>query len=125
MNVGCLRGFLSKRTYEEGGSGRGVHYRMSAEVNILAETTACRRLSHGERNIRPRKRRWFCRGKVFAHTRWGLMWVFGFVPGAPFFFVERDSFLCCIASARLHWALKCLRFVRVEKWKRCAEINNK
>lgn len=32
MGVGCLRGFLSRRTYEEGGSGRGVHDQMSAEV---------------------------------------------------------------------------------------------
>ena len=33
MDVGCLRGFLSRRTYEEGSSERGVHDRMSAEVD--------------------------------------------------------------------------------------------
>lgn len=62
-SVACVV-FLSGRTYEEGGSERGIHYQRGAEFNKMAETTACRRLSHGERNIRPRNRRRFCRGKV-------------------------------------------------------------
>lgn len=61
--------FLSGRTNEEGGSGRGIHYQRGAEFNKMAETTACRRLSHGERNIKLRNQGWFCRGKVFLRTQ--------------------------------------------------------
>lgn len=62
VSVACVV-FLSVRTNEGSGSGRGIHYQQGAEFNKMAETTACRRLSHGERNIKLRNRRRFLRGK--------------------------------------------------------------
>ena len=89
--------FLSGRANEEGGSGRGIHYQRGAEFNKMAETTACHRLSHGERNIRPRNRRWFCRGKVlfFCAHKVGFdvsilicVWCAFFLWNAVFFFLS-------------------------------------
>ena len=36
------------------------------------ETTACRSLLHGERNIKLHNQRWFCRGKVFCAHKVGV-----------------------------------------------------
>lgn len=51
VSVACVV-FLSGRTNKEGGSERGIHYQRGSEFRKMAETTACRRLSHGERNIK-------------------------------------------------------------------------
>ena len=92
----------------------------------MAETTACRRLSHGERNIRPPQsevilpRKGFCAHKVGFDVS-----ILICVRCAVLFFVER-GFLPFVAShplasiGRLKDRDPC-----VEKWKRCAEINNK
>ena len=123
-SVACVV-FLSGRTNEEGGSERGIHYQRGAEFNKTVETTACRRLSHGERNIRPRNRRRSCRGKVFCAHKVGFdVSILICVRRAVFCRMRLPSF-CCIASACLHRAFERSWFVRVEKWKRCAKINNK
>ena len=69
--VACVV-FLSGRTYEEGGSERGIHYQRGAEFRKMAETTACRRFLRGEHNIKPRNRRWLCRGEVFCVRKVGF-----------------------------------------------------
>ena len=71
VSVACVV-FLSGRTNKEGGSERGIHYQRGAEFRKMAETTACRRLLRGEHNIKPRNRRWLCRGEVFLRTQGGV-----------------------------------------------------
>ena len=71
VSVACVV-FLSGRTNEEGGSERGIHYQRGAEFRKMAETTACRRLLRGEHNIKPRNRRWLCRGEVFCVRKVGF-----------------------------------------------------
>ena len=52
------------------------------------------------------------------------MWVFGFVPGAPFFLWSVIPFFVALRPLASIGRLKD-RDPCVEKWKRCAEINNK
>ena len=62
----------------------------------------------------------------FAHTRWGLMRAFGFVLGTRSFFCgARFFFFVVLRSLASAARLKDRVFLRVEKWKRCAKINNK
>ena len=126
VSVACVV-FLSGRTNKEGGSERGIHYQRGSEFRKMAETTACRRLLRGEHNIKPRNRRWFCRGKVFCARKMGFdVSILICVRCAALFFVE-CGFLPFVASHPLASIehLKDRDFVRVEKWKRCAKINNK
>ena len=126
VSVACVV-FLSGRTNEEGGSGRGVHDRTSAEFNKMAEATACRRLLRGEHNIKPRNQRRFCREKsAFCVRKVGFdasIWIR--IRGAVYFFVVRDSFFVVLRSLASAGRLKDRVLLRVEKWKRRAKINNK
>ena len=61
------------------------------------ETTACRRLSHGELNIKLRNQRWFCRGKVFCAHKVGFDVSILICVRCAVFFVER-GFLPFVAS---------------------------
>ena len=63
------------------------------------ETTACRRLSHGGRNIKPRNQEWFCRGKVlfFCARRVGFDVSILICVRCAVFFVE-CGFLPLVAS---------------------------
>lgn len=61
------------------------------------ETTACRRLSHGERNIKLRNQRWFCRGKVFCAHKVGFDVSILICVRSAVFFVE-CGFLFFVAS---------------------------
>ena len=83
VSVDCAV-FLSGRTNEEGGSERGIHYQRGAELNKMAEATACRRLLRGEHNIKPRNQRRFCRGKVFCVRKVGF---------------DASAWLCAVCAA--------------------------
>ena len=64
------------------------------------ETTACRRLSHGERNIKLRNQRRFCRGKVFLRTQSGIWCKHFDLCSVRAFFVE-CGFFSFVASRPL------------------------